>query len=277
MFKWLKEQLCKWLRKHCPLQGIQATEADGAAAQRLALQECEVMFLDFLGFSEAVENWPPKKLEELIGLLVRIAEGQSTFDMSGHPQADGSYKIKGQANVTTFSDNIVASFPLLVKPDDMPAEIWPVIAGGWEGMVRERMYWIAAGVALAGLDLGLLVRGGLSRGKLYHHGAVVMGEAMIDAYNLERGAGGARVVVSDRIKDDDRLYKDDKDGRRCLDFLTPLMLLADDRHGDAKVWADGRLKMIDDTIADLNAKGRTAHAAKWISFREQLAFIKDTW
>ena len=50
-----------------------------------------------------------------------------------------------------------------------------------------------------------------------------------------------------------------------------------DRAEPRPAWADGRLKMIDDTIADLNAKGRTAQAAKWIRFRQQLAFAKNTW
>ena len=51
-------------------------------------------------------------------------------------------------------------------------------------MVRKQMQRITAAVAKVGLDTGLLLRGGLC-GKLYH-GRVVLGEAMLDAYRIER-------------------------------------------------------------------------------------------
>jgi hypothetical protein len=77
---------------------------------------------------------------------------------------------------------------------------------------------ISGRVAMAGLSVRLLVRGALSRGRLYHHGRVVVGEAMVDAYLLEcKVALHPRVVVSPRITDDNRLFTD-TDGQRCLDY-----------------------------------------------------------
>jgi hypothetical protein len=186
----------------------------------------EVLFLDFLGFAAAVQNWNDERMEKLIEVLVAIADAQSNFDIKGESQADGSYKITSPAEITTFSDHIVVSYPRIVRPADVAVDLWGVISNGWAGMVREQMQKITAQVAIAGLGVGLLVRGGLSQGKLYHHGRVVVGEAMVDAYHLEsKVARNARVVVSPRISDNDRLFED-MDGKRCLDYIGEMMLLA---------------------------------------------------
>ena len=46
------------------------------------------------------------------------------------------------------------------------------------------------------------------------------------------------------ISDNDRLYTD-ADGVRCLDYINAMMLLADERHGDARAWAQDRLAEIE--------------------------------
>jgi hypothetical protein len=136
---------------------------------------------------------------------------------------------------------------------------------------------ITAQVAMAGLEVGLLVRGGLTRGKLYHRGGVVVGKAMVDAYKLERDvAVGARVVVDPAIQDHARLVRDE-DGHWCLDFITELMLRADDTRGGAIKWAEGRLAEIDATIADLSSQGLAKPSANWQAFGVKLRYAKDTW
>jgi hypothetical protein len=241
------------------------------------LQEHEILFLDFLGFASAVQQWADERMESLIAVLVRFAEAQSTFDIKGEAQSDGSYKITSPAEITTFSDHIVVSYPSLAKPADISDVLWPVIANGWTGMVRHQMQKITAEVVIAGLEVGLLVRGGLSRGKLYHRGRVVVGEAMVDAYRLEsKVARNARVVVSPRINDDNRLFTD-TDGERCLDYLGEMMLLVDDQRGDARAWARKTLAEIDATIIALTTSGRSNEAAKWVYFRDKLHFVMETW
>jgi hypothetical protein len=74
---------------------------------------------------------------------------------------------------------------------------------------------------------------------------VVVGEAMVDAYCLEKNvAQNPRVIVSSRITDDDRLYTN-MDEVRCLDYIDAMMQLADDRRGGAKAWAQDRLEEIE--------------------------------
>jgi hypothetical protein len=65
----------------------------------------------------------------------------------------------------------------------------------------------------------------------------VVGEAMVDAYRLERCvAKQPRVAVSPRILDNEGVFVD-VDGTRCLDFFTELMLTAEHTHSDAVAWA----------------------------------------
>lgn len=214
---------------------------------------------------------------KLITVLVAIADAQSNFDIKGEPQGDGGYKITSRAEITAFSDHIVVSYPRIARPPDIAVDLWGVISNGWSGMVREQMQKITAQFAIAALDIGMLVRGGLSQGKLYHHGRVVVGEAMVDAYRLEsKVARNARVVVSPRISDDDRLFKD-VDGERCLDYIGDMMLIAEDRHGDARAWARERLAEIETTINALAEIRQSNEAAKWLYFKDKLSYEMDTW
>src|SRR5215208_1045387 len=92
------------------------------------LQEHDVLFLDFLGFASAVQDWDENRMEALIEVLVALAGAQSTFDIEGEPQKDGSYRITSRAEITTFSDHIVVSYPHITKPADFPADMWPVLS-----------------------------------------------------------------------------------------------------------------------------------------------------
>jgi hypothetical protein len=240
-------------------------------AQSDLLQEHEVLFLDFMGFAAAVQQWDDHRMGELIRVLASIADAQSAFDVKGESQSDGSYKITSRPEITTFSDHIV------VMPSEITTELWEVLFNEWVGMVREQMQKITAQVAIEALGLGLLVRGGLSRGKLYHHGRVVVGEAMVDAYQLEsKVARDARVIVSERISDNDRLFID-TDGKRCLDYIGEMMLLAENQQGDARVWARQSLAEIEATINALTGSGRTNKAAKWVYFKDKLRYAMETW
>ena len=235
-------------------------------------QEHDVLFLDFLGFATAVQHWEDERMGKLTAVLVAIADAQSNFDIKGESQRDGSYKITSRAEITTFSDHIVASYPRIARPADISVDQWEVLSSVWSGMVREQMQKITAQVATAALGVGMLVRGGLSQGKLYHHGRVVVGEAMVDAYRLEsQVARYARVVVSPRISGDDRLFKD-RDGIRCLDYIGEMMRLAGDQHGDACAWARNRLAEIETTINHLTESGQWNEAAKWLYFKNKFCY-----
>jgi len=243
-------------------------------ANSALLEEHEVLFLDFLGFASAVKHWDDDRMGRLISVLVNIAGAQSAFDIKGEAQSGGSYNFTTRPEITTFSDNLVVSYPRPAKPAEIADDVWEVVANNWDGMVRQQMQNITAQVVMVGLDIGLLARGGLSRGKLYHHGGVVLGEAMVDAYCLEKKlAGNPRVVVSERISGNDGVYTD-MDKVRCLDYIGETMLLADARPGGARAWAQGRLDEIENTINTLKER---KHKEKWVYFKNKLQYEMAIW
>jgi hypothetical protein len=91
----------------------------GEQAHSVLLQEHEILFLDFLGFAAAVQHWDDQRMGKLITLLTAIADAQSDYDIKGEAQSDGSYKITSTAEITTFSDHIVMSYPRIAKPTEV--------------------------------------------------------------------------------------------------------------------------------------------------------------
>jgi len=76
--------------------------------------------------------------------------------------------------------------------------------------------------------------------------------------------------------DNDRLFID-TDGKRCLDYIGEMMLLAENQQGDARVWARQSLAEIEATINALTGSGRTNKAAKWVYFKDKLRYAMETW
>jgi hypothetical protein len=56
-----------------------------------------------------------------------------------------------------------------------------------------------------------------------------------------------------------------------------MMLLAEDRHGDARAWVRQRLAEIEATINDLTGYRQSNEAAKWIYFRDKLWYAMEAW
>jgi hypothetical protein len=76
--------------------------------------DCFTLFLDFLG-SSAATTWPRERQYNFVDLLISIAQIKSERQIDGEAQADGSYKITMQPDITTFSDHIVVSYPGIPK------------------------------------------------------------------------------------------------------------------------------------------------------------------
>ena len=100
------------------------------------LRESEVLFLDFLGFASAVEEWDDERMERLVGVLAALAEAQSSFDVQGEVLENGGYRITSPAAITTFSDNIVVSYPAVFG--DPANHVWTFLAPGWAQLVRHQ-------------------------------------------------------------------------------------------------------------------------------------------
>jgi hypothetical protein len=201
----------------------EAMPVDDAAA----FEDRYVLYFDFLGTREAATNWPRERLYEFVDLLISISQIQAHEEVVGGAQADGSYRIQITPEITTFSDHVVVSW-LHRDHDDIP-EAYKYL---WPDIILKEAIRITARVAEAALRMGLLLRGGLSVGQLFHDGAVVFGEAMVASYELESGiAKNPRVIVADivieRLKpmrpEECESLLQDADGYWHLNYFTHMM------------------------------------------------------
>lgn len=145
-----------------------------------------VAFIDILGFSSYVldEN-NALKVSNLFSFIEKYC---SLFNSSS----------KLGVNVSFFSDSIVIS---AVNYASLPVPIY--IAESY--LTKE---------------LGLLFRGGITKGKYYYSRGVTFGPAVISAYQLEKQAVYSRILIDDAImkgvtKECIGLFYD-TDGRWCL-------------------------------------------------------------
>jgi hypothetical protein len=239
------------------------------------LAEQFVIFLDFLGFSEAATSWDLERTLPLLDLLVGIAASKSTFSIDGTALEDGSYKINIAPEITTFSDHIVASYHLV----DQSIEAAEVLLPFWIDMCLSEAQRIVATIALEALRIGLLIRGGITLGRLYHSGGVVFGEAMVNAYHLEsRVANYPRIVVSARVysklpEANRHRLRQDKDGIWYLNYLsrlTPWTTPGGKEHREAvRNWIASSVQTIEKNIATLEAQRKLNELAKWTWFRAE--------
>lgn len=126
-----------------------------------------VLFLDILGFSQLVKEGKEQKLLTALQHL----QGRAL-------QAHGL----GHLNFTSFSDCVVVSTPV----------------GDGSGILK--IVYYAQFLALDLLSRGLLTRGAVVVGPLFHNRGIVLGPALIEAYALEsKKALYPRILVSSGI------------------------------------------------------------------------------
>jgi hypothetical protein len=225
-----------------------------------------VLYMDFLGVSEAATSWPEDRAASLIGLLTAIAEEKSEFSVDGASQADGSYKFKITPETATFSDHIVASYRINWQDNER-----------LNAMIVEMYLKVAQDLVIStarrALDLGMLVRGGVTIGKLYHLGGVVFGEALVDAYRLE-----SRVAIYPRIAVSSRIYSrlpnrdrtaQDTDGIWYLKYLSKLPREIAD--GDRARWIKRHNEMIQEHVSSFEQQEKWNEFAKWSWFAKKFS------
>jgi hypothetical protein len=132
-----------------------------------------VAFIDILGFRSHIEKSEKDENEfAKIFLATHFMKSEETRKINN----DNNYR-----KATSFSDNIVISYPLDYNMD-IVIDI------------------IELQILLT--NHGFLLRGGIACGKLYHDESVVFGKAMIDAYELESNiAKYPRIVLSENYYD----------------------------------------------------------------------------
>ena len=135
-----------------------------------------VLFIDILGFRELIRS--PAIKDKLLDILTGFHTQHERF-------ASGYIKIISDAEFEfcSFSDCIVASCE--VKDNSIK------VLGNY-----------ASGLQYQLMLEGILSRGGIAFGDLFHKKNVIIGQAMIDAYEMEAElAFYPRVVIGKQIRD----------------------------------------------------------------------------
>lgn len=274
----------------------------------LILEDRFVLFLDFLGSSEAAKTWESDRLQQFLMLLTEVESSRSKYSETFHPefidhQGSGTLgTIQIAFERASFSDHIVISCPIkgnfpftidqekAMESPDLGGEIRIDI------LLQEAIQWVSS-LAFKALDLELLIRGGLTIGKLYHSENVVFGEGMIDAHHLEsRVALYPRVAVSPRVlryiskETHNSLLCLDEDGIWHLNYFDSISKNAlklnldpprnslsslsneeiDRCIAPSRTWASSMVDEIDKNIFSLENQNKLHEMRKWVWFRKRI-------
>lgn len=142
--------------------------------------KCEerlLLYIDVLGTKKIIENNPEEINDNLFGLL------EFLYLKSNRPISSNDLEI------TTFSDHLAMSIPLTKNPNI-------------DNHSLNRFIESAGYVQVEGLKNGLLLRGVIEKGMLYHKENFIVGEALVSAYKKEsKRTKYPRVILSERITD----------------------------------------------------------------------------
>lgn len=148
------------------------------------MDEQLVFFVDLLGFRNATKS------PAVIGLLSELALLRGDFEIEPQPTDNGTAFTLRPA-ITTFSDHIVISY----RTKDVLAHTKNL------GLALVSAEKLISVFAAAAIRLGLMIRGGATIGPLHHEDGVIVGDAMVEAYELE-----STVAVYPRIACSQSLY-----------------------------------------------------------------------
>lgn len=236
------------------------------------LEDHIVLFLDFLGFSNASVQADLTTQDTLLQLLHTIGGMRANFAREVTPNESG-HTISYQPAISTFSDHIVFSFP-----------VSQLSFGGLGGEMLTALFQIdsfVAWVVRSALANGFLTRGGVALGKLYHSDGVVFGPAMIEAHDLEsKTSVYPRVVVSptalarpDVLKDN-MLLRRDRDGLVSINCFRTMILRAAipgvKYRANVNAWLEGAIQIVKDKIELLSGPRDLNARSKWVWFANQL-------
>jgi hypothetical protein len=233
-------------------------------------------FVDLLGFSEASFG-EPKKTDALLQMLQRLFRLQSESGTDWTGEKDNSSFVITPA-ISSFSDNIVVSYPFSHILDFVDDESEIALA-----LTFQNLRYIIGYIAAEAFLLGFLIRGGIALGGLYHSSGIVFGEALIEAYRVEREvAVNPRVVFSPTVvrypgftRLDSRLLREDIDHEYCFEYIFPMIMNSTDKSpriiDGIKRWYIDHIGFVDDKIRTLLQSAKNKEAAKWEWFKTELS------
>lgn len=154
-------------------------------------------FIDVLGFKNEILTSNDERRTKIIKLIEDIKFDDIRQGMNSENLTFATIS-RPSAEVTSFSDNIVISANIpLIDPDSPPNSFTEKELNSIKYM--EHIFIKIISVYWRALQLGLLFRGGITVGNLYHKNGVVVGEALINSYELETNTSYPRIEVSNEV------------------------------------------------------------------------------
>lgn len=179
-----------------------------------------VFFVDLLG-SEAAVNGTMEQLRELTKLLKDLKSGEGEFKINAELASRNSV-ASTEPSISTFSDHVVISFNMdaLRKETELPYRA-----------VISTARLLVGGLAYRAFGAGFLIRGGATLNSLYDKEGVVVGQGLIETYNLERSTIYPRIAVSPKFYEDLPSHelspiRTDNDGVKHFDYMEQMLLHA---------------------------------------------------
>ncbi|MDF2939687.1 MAG: hypothetical protein K0R66_329 [Gammaproteobacteria bacterium] len=230
-------------------------------------QDHVIAFIDLLGFSEALSNEAEHDFQKILELVTKLSHSKSDYQAITEHREDKGKLIRIFPAISSFSDNIVISYPIEAVKKDTNLDIT---------LILMQIQSIVCDIAVSALKAGFLIRGGITIGKLYHKGGTILGKALIDAYNLERGANYPRIIIAKELLRHFERYsytsviKKDFDGISYLDYFNLAIL---NIHGTGIVDFEYLNNLIATTLETIRVnverfehEGKLKELAKWTWF-----------
>lgn len=248
-------------------------------------EETLTAYIDFLGFREASNNLNEADRLKVLSLLLSLKKRESNFRAHVNDR-NGNIAYSITPAVSTFSDNILVSYPLEILK---PGSEFKIV----DATLFMLLWLFIARIASAALPIGFLIRGAVTIGKLHHHDNIVFGEALSEVVQLESNAAiYPRVIISPQLL---RLYNEpiemylpgirrEDDGSYCLDYIARLHGEQPHsyKHGE---WYEKSTSVISASLDALERSGKVRELEKWIwfakRFRQDIESIplenQETW
>lgn len=232
------------------------------------MNEHLIVYIDILGAKDAINSPDEKKADALFRLLSYVATYRSESNFNQRRE-EGLIISDVTAAVSTFSDHIAISYPIeILQKVDAKDSLG-------QGLLLVR--WAIAYIAASALKMGFLIRGGATVGPLHHTDGVILGKALVEAYELEsRHAIYPRVAVSRKlyakVKFEPRshIFLRDQDGITHCNYFTDMVLRSGETKEMRAAWLGGARQIIKENVATFEEKERWNELAKWVWFGKQL-------
>lgn len=231
------------------------------------MNEHLVIYIDILGTRDAIRSQEEGRTAALVKLLSYMASLRGDCDLKMRTE-EGLILSEIRPTVSTFSDLIVISYPVdtLQKADKR------------YGLARgvQFAHGMIGYLAAAAIKIGFLIRGGATVGPLHHEGGVILGSALVEAYELESGACYPRIAVSRSLVERVKFplipltFLTDKDGVTHLNYFIDMFLRSSEIEESRGIWLDNARQTVRENIARFKEAGGQREMEKWMWFEKQL-------